>query len=386
MIKIVNAKLRRILDSTGKLAYEAEIVVEGGYKGIASAPSAILAGIRERKVSCFSTSNDFCQELINNYYDQYSLDKLLEGAVDYIGTDISLSISLAFARAYCKKEDTELVNYIKSLVPVLRPENSITPLIPFFSGGVHAPWQNGSIQQIMLKVCGLPFDETVKSIQRIYNEVEQYLKDKQYYAGLAASSGFLTQNITPTQQFEILSLFIEKSSIKHHLSIAIDVAAEHLKKGEDYIYFGETYSPIEFEELLYSYIKQYPISYVEDPFDCYNRANWITLKSRSNNETEFFSDDYSATQSKYIDTQISDGVIIKMKQVGTLIGTLQMIYESTRLGLKTCVSHRSCETEDTFICDLAVATNADLIKMGGLRRGDRVEKYNRLLRLFNMSL
>ena len=98
------------------------------------------------------------------------------------------------------------------------------------------------------------------------------------------------------------------------------------------------------------------------------------------------SDDYTATQTQYLDADISDGLIVKMKQVGTLTSTLKTINEAQARGMRTCVSHRSCETEDTFMCDLAVASNADYMKIGGPRRGDRVEKYNRLIRLYDVNL
>ena len=114
--------------------------------------------------------------------------------------------------------------------------------------------------------------------------------------------------------------------------------------------------------------------------------NWRSLYKRLRNRSELLADDYSATQIQYFDETIADGFIIKMKQVGTLTATLKLISKIKDMKLKTCVSHRSCETEDTFICDLAVAIDSDYIKIGAPCRGDRVEKYNRFIRLYGINL
>ena len=386
MIKVMNVKLRKILNSVGSFAYEAEVTLEGEYSGIASSPSAIVPGIREKRISQSNSTVLEIGEINGNYFDQSSLDKLLENKIESLGTDITLSISMAFARAMCKAQGISLVEYITSLISLPQHLTQITPLVPIFSAGVHAPWLHGSLQQIMLKVSDKEFTSTVKIIQNIYDSIEQFLISSNKYIGLAASSGFLTKDLTPDDEFCILTNFIDKSPYKDNLSIAIDVAAEHLKQDDEYIYFNTKYTASDFEHLLIKYVNAYPITYVEDPFDSRNKSNWTSLRHCISGKAEIFTDDYSATQSKYLDSRVSDGAIIKMKQVGTLSSTLLMINKARKMGLKTCVSHRSCETEDTFICDLAVATCSDYIKIGGLRRGDRVEKYNRLLRIYGLSL
>ena len=129
------------------------------------------------------------------------------------------------------------------------------------------------------------------------------------------------------------------------------------------------------------YISKYNITYIEDPFDAYDEKCWIKLKSNYNKL--IVGDDLFATQDKYINNKLANSIVIKMNQVGTLSGTMKAFEKAGFQKMETCVSQRSIETEDTFMCDLAVALNADYIKIGGPRRGDRISKYNRLLRLEN---
>ncbi len=216
--------------------------------------------------------------------------------------------------------------------------------------------------------------------------MQEFLVQNNLLKGLAASSGFLVKALTVDEEFAFLQRIIQKSEWKDNLSIAIDVAAEHLWENGMYRFYNKYYSPDKFEDLLYSYIKKYSISVIEDPFYYNDVRNWKSLYERIGNEIEILSDDYSATQIQYLDESISTGLIIKMKQVGTLSTTLMLVSRIKSMDLKTCVSHRSCETEDTFICDLAIAIDSDYIKIGAPCRGDRVEKYNRLIRLYGINL
>lgn len=386
MKKIENIIIRRILNSTGGDAYEAEVELDNGIVGIASSPVAIEPGRREKKV----TGNDFSYLLVEKMksclFSQSSLDKFLEAHIDKLGTDITLSISLAFARASSKAENISLVQYLKKLLEIERKNRYVVPLVPIFSGGVHDYSLGGSIQQIMISVHELDFEMTLHVIRSIYHEVEQILLQKDLLKGLAASSGFLVKALTVDEEFDLLERIIQRSEWKDNLSIAIDVAAEHLWQNGMYRFYNNFYSPNEFEDLLYYYIKKYSIAIVEDPFYYNDIGNWKSLYARLKNNVEILSDDYSATQIQYLDESIVDGLIIKMKQVGTLSATLLLISKIKSLGLKTCVSHRSCETEDTFISDLAVAIDSDYIKIGAPCRGDRVEKYNQLIRLYGLKL
>lgn len=386
MEKVKNIIIRRILNSTGGDAYEAEVELDNGIVGLASSPVAIEPGRREKKV----TGNDFSHLLVekmeNCLFSQSSLDQFLETHIDNLGTDITLSISLAFARASSKAENISLVKYLEKLIEIKKKNRYVVPLVPIFSGGVHDYSLGGSMQQIMICVHELDFEMTLYVIRSIYHEVEQVLLENGLLKGLAASSGFLVKSLTVDEEFALLEKIIQKSEWKDNLSIAIDVAAEHLWQNGKYKFYNKFYLPNEFENLLYHYIEKYSIAIVEDPFYYYDIENWKSLYARLKNKVEILSDDYSATQIQYLDEKIADGLIIKMKQVGTLSATLLLVSKIKSLGLKTCVSHRSCETEDTFISDLAVAIDSDYIKIGAPCRGDRVEKYNQLIRLYGLKL
>lgn len=386
MKKINKIIIRRILNSTGGDAYEAEVCLEGGGKGVASAPVAIEPGKREKQTTGSKISYFLINNLENCFWDQETLDTYLEEHMEQLGADITLSISMAFARAISQIEKLSLVEYLKKLLKIQKEDRYISPLVPIFSGGIHDLSLGGSIQQIMIVVKNLEFGKAVQVIRSIYHEIEQFLQQNSYLKGLAASSGFLTRELTIDEEFSILKKTIQNSKWEHHLSIAIDVAAEHLWENGKYRFYNKLYTPKEFEDLLFTYANKYPITIIEDPFFYVDVANWRSLYKRLRNRSELLADDYSATQIQYFDETIADGFIIKMKQVGTLTATLKLISKIKDMKLKTCVSHRSCETEDTFICDLAVAIDSDYIKIGAPCRGDRVEKYNRFIRLYGINL
>ena len=386
MKKIKNIIIRRILNSTGGDAYEAEVELEDGFVGIASSPVAIEPGRREKKTTSKSFSYLPVEGIKGSFFSQDTLDNYLESNMDKLGSDVTLSISLAFARAFSQAKKVSLVEYLKSLLSIKAKNRYVIPLVPIFSGGIHDYNLGGSMQQIMIGVSNLDFGMAVHIIRSIYHKVQKILIQNDFFKGLAASSGFLVRSLTVDEEFAFLQRIVQKSEWKDNLFIAIDVAAEHLWENGNYKFYNKYYSPDEFEDLLYSYINKYSISVIEDPFYYNDIRNWRSLYGRIGNKIEILSDDYSATQIQYLDESISNGFIIKMKQVGTLSATLMLVSKIKSMNLKTCVSHRSCETEDTFICDLAVAIDSDYIKIGAPCRGDRVEKYNRLLRLYGIKL
>lgn len=385
MYKVKKIFVRSILNSHGDYAVETEIFFEAG-NGRASAPAAILAGRRENAVTHnirerVAYFNQEVQILIGKEYNQTSWDEELIKKKNEWGTDLLLSLSLAFARGVCACEKMELVTYIRSLGIHLN-KNSFSPMIPIFSGGVHDAALGGSMQQIMLTVYNEDFPETVDTILYLYNAIEDMLKKTGRLKGYSSSSGFLVRGIEIDDKFNILAELIQKLGYCQKVSIAIDVAAEHMRKKDAYLFHHKLVSPDAMEDMLVELIRKYPIAYVEDPFDAEDMKNWISLFKKVGSSTKIFSDDLSATKVEYLDNAIVHGVIIKIKQVGTLTATLEMVNESRNKNLLTCVSHRSYETEDTFMCDFGVAMKTDYMKIGGPRRGDRVEKYNQLLRLF----
>ena len=190
----------------------------------------------------------------------------------------------------------------------------------------------------------------------------------------------IVQGLTVEEKMKMLEETIKRLHYEKYVSIAIDVAAEHFYKNEKYEYNGQILNSQKLNDILMGYIQKYNITYVEDPFDSDDIQYWKLIKSRNSN-IAIVGDDLFATQDKYINSELANGIIIKMNQVGTLTDTINAFLKAKRENMVTCVSQRSIETEDTFMCDLAVALGSTYIKIGGPRRGDRIAKYNRLLRL-----
>lgn len=186
--------------------------------------------------------------------------------------------------------------------------------------------------------------------------------------------------MTIDEKFAMVIEAIKILGYEKEITIAIDVAAEHFFKDEIYTYQGKTMKSKELNNILNQYIEKYNITYMEDPFDSNDEEYWKKIKLEHKN-IDIVGDDLFATQDKYVNSELANGIIIKMNQVGNLTGTINAFHKAKEENMTTCVSQRSIETEDTFMCDLAVALNAKYIKIGGPRRGDRIAKYNRLLRL-----
>lgn len=384
MIKIEKIKLRNILNSAGKKALEVEITTDTGISEIASTPSAIMAGKREvletnqiedKELKGFL--ENICNTRIEN---QQMFDSILDNYMDKMGTSICLALSLAFARICAKSESIELVEYIERVSNYTERKISPKPLVTIFSGGVHNKKEKGSIQNIMIVVDIHPFSEAVKAITEIYTDLENRLKEKALLKGYAASSGMIVENMSTNEKFKMVTESIKALKYDKKVSIAIDVAAEHFYENGSYCYEGKMMEAEQLSKILMQYVREYNITYMEDPFDSTDEKYWKKFREE-NPEILIVGDDLFATQEKYINSKLANGIIIKMNQVGTLTGTIKAIEKAKSEKMLIAVSHRSIETEDTFMCDLAVALNAEFIKIGGPRRGDRIAKYNRLLRL-----
>lgn len=384
MIKIKKIKFRNILNSAGNIALEIEILTDKNISEKASTPSAIVPGRRE-VVATSDFENKDLKELVEKISNieienQKIFDKILEGYIDKLGANICLALSLAFARVSAKNEKKSLVQYISEQANYNVKKISPIPLITVFSGGIHDKSIKGSMQNIMLSVDVHPFSNAVRAITKIYTVIEDKLKEKKLLKGYGASSGMIVEKMTTNEKFEMIEKVIKNLNYEKEVSIAIDVAAEHFYENGNYIYEGRAISSEQLNDILSQYVKNYNITYVEDPFH-FSDEKWWKIFKQNNPNILTVGDDLFATQDKYIDRELANGIIIKMNQVGTLTGTITAFKKSKSEKMLTCVSQRSIETEDTFMCDLAVALNSEYIKIGGPRRGDRIIKYNRLLRL-----
>lgn len=380
MIKIEKIKLRTILNSAGKKTFEVEMLESTGVKAYASSPSAILAGKREINTTDKlddSLINTLTTEICNTWIkNQEMFDTLLNKYINKIGSHICLSLSLAFARIMSQKEHTSLIKYIAKIANYKTTYITPKPLVTIFAGGVHNSKNKGTIQNIMLSINITPFSKALNPILEIYSNIEKQLLKKNY----SSSSGMLVDNMTTDEKFEMVLNTIKKLGYDKKVTIAIDVAAEHFFFNNMYLYEEKKLTSDQLEAILIDYKNKYHLTYIEDPFAPNDEKSWKKFKKK-NSQIAILGDDLFATQNQYINPELANGIIIKMNQVGTLSGTIKSFMQAKQEKMITCVSQRSLETEDTFMCDLAIALDADYIKIGGPRRGDRIIKYNQLLRL-----
>lgn len=384
MVKIKKVILRNILNSKGNVALEVEMIADNNFRVIASSPSAIIPGKREvitRNNINKCKLNDLIDEICNKEIEnQENFDNILNAYMKDLGSNVCLPFSLAFARLVAQSQNLTLVQYISNIANYNITRRSPIPLIAIFSGGVHNQKEKGSIQNIMLAVNIHPFSKAIKAITEIYSYIESELNKKEILKGYGLSSGMIVEDMTIDEKFRMVMETIKILNYEKEVTIAIDVAAEHFCENEVYTYQGKKINSKELYEILNQYIEKYNITYIEDPFDSEDEKYWRKIKLEHKN-IDIVGDDLFATQDKYINNELANGIIIKMNQVGTLTGTIRSFNKSKKENMVTCVSQRSIETEDTFMCDLAVALNSNYIKIGGPRRGDRIAKYNRLLRL-----
>lgn len=374
-----------ILNSGGKPAVEVELVAYNGIRAIASAPSAIKAGRREVHQTDMGIDLSECTETIMNELegkelDQLDIDKILKNHMDIIGSDVALSISLAFAKLCALEKQKSLSCYIRGMFFNYSKRCVPTTLATIFSGGVHN--SRKAMQNIMVAVNANSFTEIQYHILKIYNDVEDELLSKGILTGYGKSSGMIVNELTDQEKIHLLSEKIEHLNLADSVSIALDVAAEHLETKQKgfYEYEGKIMSGFQLFEMYKTLIDQYPITYIEDPFESADFVFWKQLNEYSG-KIAIVGDDLFATQRQFLSRDLANTVLIKMNQAGTLSDTIITVQYARELGMCTCVSHRSLETEETFMCDLSAAIGSEYIKIGGPRRGDRIAKYNQMIRL-----
>jgi enolase len=392
--KISAVTVRTILNSQGGRSLEAVLSLEDGSIGMGSTPRAIVPGRRERGLSKserLGTVKDdpkvvelraFLQG--RGFEDQRQFDSLFakDGQFVDIGADMALALSLAFCRAQAIANRVSLKDQIVQLSD-LEP-GMPHPIVNIFSGGVHG----GHIpyQQLMIIPRHGRLQDDLETALVVYGELEETILSKGYLEGYSASSGMLTTLSDLRQLFDMIASAIDRLGVADHVALGTDVAAEHLESGDGRYRMGnETLSAEDFEKFHREMLSDYNFCFYEDPFGPDDGPQWRALTEFATEKTMVVGDDLFATNADNIDPGLASGILLKMNQVGTISGTLDAAIAAKEAGMRLCVSHRSKETEDTAMCDLAVAVGAELIKIGGPRRGDRIAKYNRLLRLAEES-
>ncbi len=307
-----------------------------------------------------------------------------------LGANAILSVSLACARAASNSMSISLYEYLNIMYKGISNKNSTmslpVPMLNIMNGGCHAN-NNVDIQEFMI----IPSNKfnfkngLMKSVE-VYTNLKSLLKEKGLSVSVGDEGGFAPNLKTSEEVLDLIILSIERAGLIYldDMSIALDCAASELFSEDSYKLTGENkkFSSDEMVFYMQALVDKYEIKSVEDPFDEKDWDAWKTF-TKNNNDLQIVGDDIFVTQEKIlrkgIDSKVANSILVKLNQVGTLSETMQAISLAKNSGFKTIISHRSGETEDSFIADLAVAVDAGQIKTGAPARSDRTAKYNRLL-------
>ncbi|MEV0386708.1 hypothetical protein [Nonomuraea sp. NPDC050643] len=388
MTRITDVALRGILDSRGHPTLEADVWL-GEVRGRGSCPVAIAPGRLERRrrlrTGALGALRDsetgllLRSELIGLEKGQEDLDARLHELDDRhgAGADVTLAVSLAHARAAATVAGEPFHAWLAGRA-------GLTPGLPrllvnAFSGGIHGTTAPDSFQQVMvIPHTGSPLDD-MRTALDVYAALERTMSsDAGGPPPISASSGFLPGARDLAWQLGTL----RQACTGTETTLGVDVAAEHLRSGRGYRFEGRELGSADFAALLLELARAHGIEYVEDPFDPADTEAWEAfLPAARQAGAVVVGDDLFASDAARVRPGLADAVLLKPSQAGTVTATLAAARAARELGLRLAVSHRSGETEDTAMCDLAVAVGAEWIKIGGPRRGDRIAKYNQLIRL-----
>lgn len=409
MSKIEKVVAREILDSRGNPTVEADVYVSGGIVARASVPSGASTGSREAcelrdqdkaryagkgVLKAVANVNTTINQALAGYAleSQAAVDDLLlklDGTADktHLGANAILAVSLAVARARAKAMKQSL---LESIAPSFQRKPCMpVPLMNILNGGAHAD-NNVDIQEFMLMPVGA--DSLTKAIQmgtEVFHQLKAILKKHGLNTAVGDEGGFAPSLRCNQEALDLLCEAVHQTGyrLKEDFVFALDVAASEFYKGGVYHLTSENRSldasgMINWYELLCA---QYPIASIEDGLDESDWNGWFALTNVLGQRVQLVGDDLFVTNpsilSKGIEQSVANAILIKPNQIGTLTETIETINLAERYGYGTIISHRSGETEDCFIADLAVASGAGQIKTGSLCRTDRIAKYNQLLRI-----
>jgi enolase len=402
---ITEIRAREILDSRGRPTVEAEVYLANGGFGLAQVPSGASTGsfeaheLRDDDASRYggkgvlkavaNIEDEIAPALEGmDAFDQMAIDRTmieLDGTPtkSKLGANAILAVSLANSKAVANALGVPLYRYLGGPLANLLP----VPLMNVINGGSHAA-NNIDFQEFMIVPVGATsFREALRWGAEVFAALSKVLDEKGLLTGVGDEGGFAPNLASNQASLELLMAAIESAGYKpgEQVALALDVAASEFYKDGNYIYDGSSHTPGEFIDYLADLTTKYPIISIEDGLHEDDWANWQLLTQKIGSKVQLVGDDLFVTNSvrlrQGIKEKSANAILIKLNQIGTLTETLQTIDLGTRNGFKSIISHRSGETEDTTIADLAVATRAGQIKTGSLCRSERVAKYNRLLRI-----
>ena len=404
---ITRIHAREILDSRGNPTLEAEVTLADGAFGRAAVPSGASTGSREAVElrdgdksryggkgvkNAVANVNTTIAKALGGFdaADQKGLDaKLiaLDGTPNKgnLGANALLGVSMAAAHAVAASRDEPLWNYLSNGKPGALP----VPMMNIINGGAHAD-NNVDVQEFMILPVGLAnFAEALRAGAEIFHALKSVLKGKGLSTAVGDEGGFAPNLRSNIEALDTILEAVNTTGYKigSEILLGLDAASSEFFKNGHYDLGGEgkVYTPAQFVDVLASWAKQYPIITIEDGMAEGDSEGWKLLTERLGKNVQLVGDDNFVTNSaifrKGIDAGIANAILIKVNQIGTLSETLETIAMADAAKYAAVISHRSGETEDTTIADIAVATTATQIKTGSLCRSDRVAKYNQLLRI-----
>lgn len=412
MSKIIDIKARQILDSRGNPTVEVDVFTENKNMGRASVPSGASTGSREalelrdgdkkyylgKSVhTAVKNINDILkQQLIGkDVSNQRGLDKLMleiDGTENKakLGANAILGVSMAAARAAALDHKLPLYRYLAEVLNAPKATGKIrlpTPLMNIINGGAHAS-NNLDIQEFMIVPhLKKSFGENLRAGVEVFHHLKKVLSDEDHATNVGDEGGFAPNLKSHQEAIELILRAIEKAGYKpgEDISLSLDSASSEFYESNRYQMQGKNYSSSEMIEYYQDLIKKYPIYSIEDGFAENDFQGWTNFTSKLGAKVKIVGDDLFVTNPEILKVGIekkqANAILIKVNQIGTLTETLDCIEMAYKNNFIAIISHRSGETGDAFIADLAVATGSGHIKTGSASRSDRIEKYNQLLRI-----
>jgi len=411
MAKIVDIKGREVLDSRGNPTVEADVILDNGITGSACAPSGASTGSREALelrdgdksrymgkgvLKAVANINGPIRDLLlgKDPVDQKALDRAmiaLDGTENKatLGANAILAVSLAAAKAAAQDQDLPLYAHIANLNGTPGQYSMPVPMMNIINGGEHAD-NNVDIQEFMVQPVGAKtFSDALRMGTEIFHHLKAVLKARGLSTAVGDEGGFAPNLASNEDALGAIAEAVEKAgyTLGSDVTLALDCAASEFFEDGKYNLSGEgkSFDAEGFADYLKGLTERFPIISIEDGLDESDWAGWKVLTDKIGSKVQLVGDDLFVTNTQIlkrgIDESIGNSILIKFNQIGTLTETLEAIQMAKAAGYTAVISHRSGETEDSTIADLAVGTAAGQIKTGSLCRSDRVSKYNQLLRI-----
>ena len=406
-MKIQGVHAREVLDSRGQPTVEVEVQLKNGVGGRATVPSGASTGeheaveLRDGGKRFLGKGVAKAVENVNRILaprlrgkearDQVAIDRLMiemDGTAGKgkLGANAILGISLAVAQAQARAQGVSLYRYLGGAAAKTLP----VPMLNVLNGGVHAD-NNVDVQEFMIVPYGIKsFKEALRSAAEVFQTLKKVLHDRSYGTGVGDEGGFAPRVKSNAEAIELLLEAITKAGYKAgtQIALALDVASSEFYEKSEYVFKksdGKKRGKNDMVRLYEDWVRQYPIISIEDPFAEDDWDGWRMMTAALGKKVQLVGDDIFVTSKlrlqRGIEADVANSILVKVNQIGTLTETLETMELAKKWRYTTVMSHRSGETEDVTIADLAVATDAGQIKTGAPCRGERTAKYNQLLRI-----